>query len=89
MTAAQLEIVLGAENFGEKGRRAWFWQDGSWQVGRAWEVDAEGRVNGMCRDYGPWGTNYGGRSPLESHGRWQAHEVSWKKPREQYVGPAA
>ena len=75
------------ENFGAKGKRAYFWQDYSWQTGRAWSIDDEGRVLGMCRDYGTWGSSYAGRSPLETHGRWPAEEVRWKKPQQQYEGP--
>lgn len=92
MSPAQLDLGLvgrlAPQSFGEAGKRAWFWQDGQWQTGRAWEIDAQGRVLGMCRDYGPWGSTYAGRAPLESHGSWKAHEVRWKRPTEQYVGPA-
>jgi hypothetical protein len=79
---------LPAQSFGQKGKRAWFWQDGSWQVGRAWRVDDEGRVLGMCRDYGPWGVPYGGAAAMETHGRWKAHEVKWKRPTNQCERPA-
>lgn len=75
------------ESIGRDGKRAWFWQDGSWQVGKAWKIHADGTVVGMCRDYGQWGCGYSGRSPLETHGTWKPHEVSWKKPREQYARP--
>lgn len=78
-----------AQSFGEKGKRAWFWQDGHWQAGKAWEVDGAGRVAGMCRDYGPWGSKYAGAGPLQTHGWWKPHEVSWKRPADQYVGPQA
>lgn len=78
---------LPAQSFGEKGKRAWFWQDGSWQVGKAWEIEPDGRVVGMCRDYGPWGSKYAGADPLQTHGRWKRHEVSWKRPANQCVGP--
>lgn len=87
MSADQLDMALGAEDFGEKGKRAWFWQDGQWQVGRAWAITDQGKVSGMCRDYGPWGTTYGGREPLQTHGFWPLSEVRFKKPGEQYVGP--
>jgi alpha-L-fucosidase len=88
---ASLEAIerMPAQSFGAKGKRAWFWQDGSWQVGRAWEVDELGRVAGMCRDYGPWGCTYAGAMPCESHGRWKAEEVRWKRPADQYEGPSA
>ncbi len=83
----QLPLELGPEDFGEKGKRAWFWQDGQWQVGRAWAVLDNGRVAGMCRDYGPWGTPYAGSMPLQTHGTWPASEVCWKKPSAQYERP--
>ena len=75
------------ESIGTDGKRAWFWQDGSWQVGRAWNVGPDGTVSGMCRDYGAWGSSYGGRSPLETHGCWKPHEVRWKKPTAQHQQP--
>ena len=56
-------------NFGEKGVRAHFFQDGCWQAGRAWLVDHRG-VAGRCRDY----TN-GARMPLETHGFWPLDQV--------------
>jgi hypothetical protein len=43
----------------------------------------------MCRDYGPWGCTYAGAMPCESHGRWKAEEVRWKRPADQYEGPSA
>ena len=57
-------------DFGEKGVRAYFWQDGSWQPGRAWSSGPRG-VAGRCRDY------QGGaaRTPLETHGHWPLDEV--------------
>lgn len=75
------------QDFGEKGKRAWFWQDNQWQVGTAWAIDDQGRVAGMCRDYGAWGVPYAGSMPTQSHGRWPHHEVRWKRPADQYVGP--
>lgn len=61
-------------DFGEKGVRAQFFQDGRWQGGRAWEIvelpSGERRVNGRCRDY-----EAGGRMPLETHGLWPLEEV--------------
>lgn len=86
-SAALPAVELPAQSFGDKGKRAWFWQDHQWQVGRAWEIDAAGRVAGMCRDYGPWGSSYAGSMPLQSHGWWKPHEVSWKRPADQYCGP--
>ncbi|MCP3730420.1 hypothetical protein M9978_08260 [Sphingomonas sp. MG17] len=56
-------------DFGEKGVRAYFWQDGSWQPGRAWCIDHRG-VGGRCRDYAN-----GGRTPLETHGFWPLDDV--------------
>lgn len=85
--AAPMATQLAPQDFGEKGRRAWFWQDGAWQVGKAWEIGIDGRVAGMCRDYGPWGSPYPGSMPLQTHGRWQSHEVAWKRPADQYMGP--
>ena len=55
--------------FGENGVRASFYQDGSWQPGRAWSIGPLG-VSGRCRDY-----SNGGRMPLETHGTWPLHEV--------------
>lgn len=78
---------LPAQSFGADGRRAYFWQDGYWQTGRAWEIRGDGAVVGMCRDYGPWGTTYAGRAPLETHGEWKPHEVCWKRPANQYERP--
>jgi hypothetical protein len=83
----QLDMALGAEDFGENGKRAWFWQDGAWCVGRAWAITEHGKVGGMCRDYGPWGIPYAVLSPMETHGMWPLAEVRFKKPAEQYVGP--
>lgn len=76
------------QSIGRDGKRAWFWQDGSWQVGRAWEIRPDGSVAGMCRDYGQWAADYSGRSPLETHGLWPSNHVAWKKPAEQYQRPA-
>jgi hypothetical protein len=90
---AQLDLLETAErpqppqDFGEKGKRAWFWQDNQWQVGKAWAIEPDGRVTGMCRDYGPWGTPYPGSMPLQTHGRWPHQEVRWKRPADQYQGP--
>lgn len=81
---ARSEPVVAAEDFGEKGKRAWFWSGNSWQVGRAWSVDAGGFVNGMCRDYGEWGVPYPGSAPCETHGQWTSQDVSWKRPPHQY-----
>jgi|GEM_PF-3455283 len=78
-----------AASIGPEGKRAWFWQDGSWQVGRAYEIRPDGKVSGMCRDYGPWGSTYGGREPMQTHGWWPAHEVRWKKPASQCERPTA
>lgn len=75
------------QDFGEKGKRAWFWQDGSWQVGKAYAILRGGFVSGMCRDYGPWDSSYPGSMPLQTHGRWPHHCVRWKRPAEQYHGP--
>lgn len=79
--------TIAPTSIGPDGKRAWFWQDGSWQVGRAWAVAANGSVSGMCRDYGPWGSSYGGRAPCETHGIWPSHQVRWKKPAAQYERP--
>ena len=61
-------------DFGEKGVRAQFLQDGTWQGGRAWAVvelpDGARRISGRCRDYAS-----GGRMPLETHGYWPLDEV--------------
>ncbi len=90
---AQLDLLAGAErpqppqDFGEKGKRAWFWQDCSWQVGTAFEIMDNGRVAGMCRDYGPWGIPYPGSMPLQTHGSWPQQEVRFKRPADQYRGP--
>ena len=90
---AQPDLLENAErpqppqDFGEKGKRAWFWQDGAWQVGTAWAIVPDGRVAGMCRDYGPWGTKYAGADPCQTHGKWPQTEVRWKRPADQYRGP--
>jgi hypothetical protein len=90
---AQIDLLDGAErdqppqDFGEKGRRAWFWQNRSWQVGTAFEIKENGRVAGMCRDYGPWGMPYPGSMPLQTHGSWPQREVRFKRPANQYEGP--
>lgn len=55
--------------FGEQGVRAQFFQDGSWQPGRAWSIGPHGVV-GRCRD---WAS--GARWPLETHGVWPLHQV--------------
>lgn len=80
-------LTASPQDFGKTGKRAWFWQDHQWQVGKAWKTEADGSVTGMCRDYGPWG-GYTGREPMQTHGTWKAHEVAWKRPADQYIGPA-
>lgn len=72
---------------GKDGRRAWFWQDNQWQVGRAWEIRNDGHVGGMCRDYGPWGSTFKPRYPCQTHGFWPPQDVVWKKPADQYAKP--
>jgi hypothetical protein len=57
-------------DFGEKGVRCQFWQDGQWQPGRAWKIDERG-VHGRCRDY----CGGAARTPLETHGIWPLEEV--------------
>lgn len=91
---AQLDLIDAAErdqppqDFGEKGKRAWFWQDNQWQVGTAWEINQKGRVVGRCRDYGPWGIPYAGSAPIETHGSWPQREVRFKRPASQWEGPS-
>ncbi len=61
--------TLPERDFGEEGVRVHFFQDGTWQPGRAWSCGPKG-VNGRCRDYAS-----GARNPLETHGTWPPHEV--------------
>jgi hypothetical protein len=86
--AEQAAAHWNASALGPDGKRAWFWQGCSWQVGRAWEIYPDGTVNGMCRDYGPGDAPFKPREPMQTHGRWPAHEVSWSKPADQYARPA-
>ena len=58
------------KDFGPNGVRAHFWQDGQWQPGRAWKIDAKG-VHGRCRDY----CGGAARTPLETHGTWPLEDV--------------
>jgi hypothetical protein len=90
---AQLDLLETAErdqppqSFGDKGKRAWFWQGGCWQVGTAFKIDQQGRVLGMCRDYGAWGSPYPGSMPMQTHGSWPQREVRFKRPASQSEGP--
>ncbi len=77
--AASILTMTITQDFGEKGVRASFLQDGSWQPGRAWSIGPHG-VSGRCRDYAN-----GSRSPLETHGNWPLDLV---RGLEKYLQPA-